>query len=108
MYAFFEEELEDASLFAMYHQMTTEEEKACAVKSIADADGTIWVLLATVAFGMGVDAKAVHSKFISPCPNPKTVTSRRVDEQAGMASKAEQFFYNIPTGELAGSKYVKQ
>ena len=61
LYAFFEEELEDTSLFAMYHRMTTEDEKTRVVKSIADADGTIRVLLATVAFGMGVDAKAVHT-----------------------------------------------
>jgi superfamily II DNA helicase RecQ len=47
-------------LMEMLHSCTTEDNKKCILESFQNVNGTIRILVATIAFGMGVDCKAVH------------------------------------------------
>ncbi|CAB4040966.1 mediator of RNA polymerase II transcription subunit 34-like [Paramuricea clavata] len=52
---------EDKSvLMEMLHSCTPEDNKKCILESFQNVNGTIRILVATIAFGMGVDCKAVH------------------------------------------------
>ena len=46
--------------YAMFHAGTEEEVKAYIIQSVTSANGTVRVLFATTAFGMGVDCKELH------------------------------------------------
>lgn len=53
----FKKEIEDLSLFGMFHLTTEDLHKEAVLKSFADQNGSIRVLFATMAFGMGVDCE---------------------------------------------------
>ncbi|XP_066923247.1 ATP-dependent helicase wrn-1-like [Clytia hemisphaerica] len=46
--------------YAMYHSTTEEPIKQHIVESFQDPNGTIRILMATIAFGMGIDCKNLH------------------------------------------------
>lgn len=62
LYGIFESEIgQSTGLFAMYHGSTNPEVQRRIVNDFEKSDGIIRVLFSTVAFGMGVDVKGVHT-----------------------------------------------
>ena len=62
MYGIFEEALgSETGLFAMYHGTTHPDVQQKVVKDFENPEGQIRLLFATIAFGMGVDVKSVHT-----------------------------------------------
>jgi superfamily II DNA/RNA helicase len=69
LYGIFEDQLDSTENFAMCHGGTDAEVSKKVVKDFEKEDGQIRVLFATVAFGMGVDVKGVHSILHLGAPN---------------------------------------
>ena len=61
LYGLFDEQVDDSELFAMYHGSTHPDVQKKVVDDFENANGKIRVLFATIAFGMGIDAKGVHT-----------------------------------------------
>uniref|UniRef100_A0A7M5VDP9 DNA 3'-5' helicase n=2 Tax=Clytia hemisphaerica TaxID=252671 RepID=A0A7M5VDP9_9CNID len=50
----------DERPFAMFHRTTRPEIKERIIKAFQDPDGMVRILIATIAFGMGIDCKNLH------------------------------------------------
>uniref|UniRef100_A0A7M5TXI0 DNA 3'-5' helicase n=2 Tax=Clytia hemisphaerica TaxID=252671 RepID=A0A7M5TXI0_9CNID len=50
----------DERPFAMFHRTTRPEIKERIIKAFQDPDGMVRILIATIAFGMGIDCKDLH------------------------------------------------
>ena len=79
----------------MYHAGTLETVKRHISKNLAHEDGHIRVLIATIAFGMGIDCKNVNrilhfrpSKYIESL-------SKKVGEQEEMDPTVNVFCYSV-------------
>ena len=61
LYGIFKKYVDIHKHFAMYHATTPNDVQKNIVKDFEHEDGEIRVLFATIAFGMGVDAKGLHT-----------------------------------------------
>ena len=44
----------------MFHAKTVDEDKEVLLESFSKSDGKCWVIISTIAFGMGVNIPNVH------------------------------------------------
>ena len=79
-------------LVEMLHSCTPAANKQYILHSFQSEDGTILVLVATIAFGMGVNCKGVHRVIhYGPSKNIEAYV-RKLGELAGMEPKAMHTF----------------
>ena len=78
-------------LVEMLHSCTPEANKHNILESFQSGNGSIHLLIATIAFGMGVDCRGVHRVMhFGPSKNVKSYVG-----QEGMTSKALHLFYTM-------------
>ncbi|XP_063962164.1 uncharacterized protein LOC135155823 [Lytechinus pictus] len=63
LYKSFKKKINDVNLFAMFHLTTEDCRKEEVLKSFGDENGSIRVLFATMAFGMGVNCRGVRRVY---------------------------------------------
>ena len=54
-------QLSDNRLFGMFHSQTPQYNKDVILKSLAESDGVVRVVFATIALGMGIDLRGVNT-----------------------------------------------
>ena len=82
----------------MLHSCTPSENKENILKSFSSSNGTIRVLVATIAFGMGVDCKGVH-RTIHFGPS-KNIESFIQESGRGGRDGSQSFSYILYQGLL--------
>ena len=80
-------------LVEMLHSCTPVANKKCIIESFQHENGTIRVLVTTIAFGMEIDCKAVHRVIHYGHQNLSKHICRRLDGQEEMVHKAAHLFY---------------
>ena len=63
LFAIFDQQVDNSELYAMYHGSTVPSVQEKVARDFEDPNGKIRLLFATIAFGMGVDVKGVHTIF---------------------------------------------
>jgi superfamily II DNA helicase RecQ len=81
-------------LMEMLHSCTTEDNKKCILESFQNENGTIRILVATIAFGMGVDCvRQFIVSYIMDHQKPLKHMYRRLDVLEEMGRRAAHSFY---------------
>lgn len=83
------------ALVEMLHSCTPPANKEKILLSFQSITGTIRLLIATIAFGMGVDWKGVLESFTMDLPKMWNPIFRKLGEQAGMVLKVLCKFYTM-------------
>ena len=77
----------------MFHGRSDELNKEEILKLLGDSNGCIRVLIATIAYGMGIDCKDVKSVFFyGPSYNCETSLQKMIERNGKVRISANQLF----------------
>ena len=82
-------------LVEMLHSCTPKANKHNILESFPSDNGTIHLLIATLASGIGVDCRGVHRVIHFGPSNNVVLTFRKLEGQEGMATEALHMFYTM-------------